>query len=130
MHLFIGFSYTSAAHYPMDDRDIIDTGLCQALWNVCQGVQKLDLTQERGPTNRQDYQLLQGILGQRDCTHQSDCCPALQHGYGLTAMDNDALVAAYNDLLANFGAKFAATQETMKSQANGLVAMQNQLSNN
>ncbi len=44
-------------------------------------------------------------------------------------MDDDALVAMYNDSLANFGAAFAATQETMKSQANSLVAMQNQLSN-
>jgi hypothetical protein len=35
---------------------------------------------------------------------------ALQHDYGMTAMDNDALVAAYNDLLANFGAGFTATQ--------------------
>jgi hypothetical protein len=55
--------------------------------------------------------------------------PALQHGYGMTAMDDDALVPAYADLLANFGAAFTATQNTMKSQANSLVAMQNQLSN-
>jgi hypothetical protein len=46
----------------------------------------------------------------------------------MTAMDDDASVAVYDDLLANFGAAFAATQETMKSQANSLVAMQNQLS--
>jgi hypothetical protein len=56
--------------------------------------------------------------------------PALQHGYRMTTMDNDVSVAAYNDSLANFGAAFAAMQETMKSQANNrLVAMQNQLSN-
>ncbi len=47
----------------------------------------------------------------------------------MTAMDDDALVAAYDDLLANFGAAFAATQETMKNQANSLVAMQIQLLN-
>jgi hypothetical protein len=55
--------------------------------------------------------------------------PASQHGYGMTAMDDDALVAAYDDLLANFGAGFAARQETMKNQADSLVAMQTQLSN-
>ncbi len=44
-------------------------------------------------------------------------------------MDNDTLVALYGDLLGNFGSAFAATQETMKSQADSLVAMQNQLSN-
>jgi hypothetical protein len=45
----------------------------------------------------------------------------------MTAMDDDASVAAYNDSLANFGAAYAAMQETMKSQANSLVAMQNKL---
>jgi hypothetical protein len=54
---------------------------------------------------------------------------ALQHGYRMTAMDDDMLVASYGDSLANCGATFAATQETMKSQANSLVAMQNQLAN-
>ncbi len=44
-------------------------------------------------------------------------------------MDNDASVALYGDLLVNFCAAFAAMQETMKSQANSLVAMQNQLAN-
>ncbi len=55
--------------------------------------------------------------------------PVLQHGYSTTAMDNNALVALYGDLLANFGAGYAATQETMKSQADSLVTMQNQLAN-
>jgi hypothetical protein len=39
----------------------------------------------------------------------------------MTAMDNIALVALYSDSLANFGAAFAAMQETMKSQADSLV---------
>jgi hypothetical protein len=47
----------------------------------------------------------------------------------MTAVDNDALLALYGNLLANFGAAYAAMQETMKSQANSLVAMQGQLAN-
>ncbi len=50
---------------------------------------------------------------------------ALQHGYGMTAMDDNMLVVLYGDLLTNFGAAYAATQETMKSQADSLVTMQN-----
>jgi hypothetical protein len=38
---------------------------------------------------------------------------ALQHGYRMSAMDNEALVVVYNDSLLNFGTAFAATQETM-----------------
>jgi hypothetical protein len=47
----------------------------------------------------------------------------------MTAMDDGTSVALYGDLLVNFGSAYAATQETMKSQANSLVTMQNQLSN-
>jgi hypothetical protein len=47
----------------------------------------------------------------------------------MTAMDDDASVTAYYDSLANFGAALTATQETMKSQADSLVAMQTQLLN-
>ncbi len=55
--------------------------------------------------------------------------PALQHRYGMTAMNKDAFVALYGDLLANFSVSFSAPQKTMKSQADSLVAMQNQLAN-
>jgi hypothetical protein len=47
----------------------------------------------------------------------------------MTAMDDNASVALYGDSLANFSAKFTAMQLTMKSQADSLIAMQNQLAN-
>jgi hypothetical protein len=55
--------------------------------------------------------------------------PAVQHGYGMAAMDDDALLALYSKLLANFGAAYAATQETIKNQATSMAAMQGQLTN-
>jgi hypothetical protein len=54
--------------------------------------------------------------------------PAAQHGYGMAAMDDDALHASYSKLLANFGTAYAATQET-KTQATSMAAMQGQLAN-
>jgi hypothetical protein len=47
----------------------------------------------------------------------------------MTTLDNKALLALYGNLLANFSAAYAATQETMKSQVDSLVAMQGQLAN-
>ncbi len=41
---------------------------------------------------------------------------ASQHGYGMTPVDDNTLVASYGDSLTNFGAAYTATQETMKSQ--------------
>jgi hypothetical protein len=44
-------------------------------------------------------------------------------------MDNDTLITSYGKSLANFGAAYAATQESMKSQATTMAAMQGQLAN-
>jgi hypothetical protein len=99
----------------------------QVLWNVCQGVQKLDLAREHGPTIVEAINSFKEYWADTIALVNQTAVPALQHGYGLTAMDNNVLVVMYDDLLTNFGAAFAATLETMKSQAGSLVAMQNQL---
>jgi hypothetical protein len=53
---------------------------------------------------------------------------ALQHGYSIAAMDNNCgSIALYGKSLANFGAAYAAIQETVKSQADSLSAIQAQL---
>jgi hypothetical protein len=54
--------------------------------------------------------------------------PASQHGYGMAAMDNNGgSIALYSESLANFGATYAATQETVKSQADSISTIQVQL---
>jgi hypothetical protein len=55
--------------------------------------------------------------------------PALQHGYGMSAMDINASIALYSESLAKFGAAYAATQDSMKSQATTMATMQGQLTN-
>jgi hypothetical protein len=56
--------------------------------------------------------------------------PASQHGYGMAAVDNNALIALYNEeTLTNFGAAYAAMQETIKRQATSLASMPGQLAN-
>ena len=49
--------------------------------------------------------------------------PASQHGYSMAAMDDDASTASYSESLANFGAAYAATQESMKAQATTMAAI-------
>jgi hypothetical protein len=55
--------------------------------------------------------------------------PASQHGYGMAAMDDNASLALYNESLANFGAAYAATQESIKIQVTSLASMQGQPTN-
>jgi hypothetical protein len=40
--------------------------------------------------------------------------PAIQHNYGMMVMDDDATGALYGESITNFGAAYAAPQETMK----------------
>jgi len=54
---------------------------------------------------------------------------ASQHGYGMAAMDDDVSITSYSESLANFGAAYAAMQESMKAQATTMAAMQGQLMN-
>jgi hypothetical protein len=53
--------------------------------------------------------------------------PASMHGYGMAAMNNDNSVALYGELIANFGAAYAATQESVKSQGATIASMQGQM---
>ena len=55
--------------------------------------------------------------------------PASQHGYGMVTMEEDASIALYSKSLANFGAAYTATQESMKTQATTMATMQGQLTN-
>ena len=102
--LFIGASYASAMRYPTRDRDVIDIGL-----------RVIDSFKEY-------WSVAIALVNQT-------AAPALQHGYGMAAVDNDASNASYTKKMMNFGAAYAATQDTMKSQAASLAAMQGQLAN-
>jgi hypothetical protein len=54
--------------------------------------------------------------------------PASLHGYGMAAVNNDnASVILYGELIANFGAAYAATQESVKTQGSTIASMQGQM---
>ncbi len=131
MRLFVGASYASAARYLMDDHDVIDIGL--RIIKRCGMYAKENkiwiLHENTVPPIVELINSFKEYWANAIALVNQTAVPALQHGYGMIAMDNDASVAANNNSLANFGAAFAARQETMKSQADSLVAMQNQLSN-
>jgi hypothetical protein len=129
--LFIGASYASAARYPMDNCDVIDISLCVIKRCGMYAIEYKNwiLRKNAVPPIIKTIDSFKEYWANVIALVNQTAVLALQHGYGMTAMDDDALVAAYGDLLANFGATFAAMQETMRSQANSLVATQNQLSN-
>jgi hypothetical protein len=129
--LFIGASYASAVCYPIDDRDVINIGLCiiKHCGIYAKEYKNWILRKNAVPPIIKTINSFKEYWADAIAIVNQTAMPASQHGYGMTAMDDDALVAAYNDLLANFGTAFAAMQETIKNQADSLIAMQNQLAN-
>ncbi len=53
--------------------------------------------------------------------------PAANHGYSMADVDDGTLFTLYRKSLANFGAAYAATQESIKNQATSTATMQGQL---
>jgi hypothetical protein len=129
--LFVGASYVSVACYPMNDRNVIEIGLsvikrCGMYskeyknWIACKSetpafVETIDSFKEY-------WACVITLVNQTSI-------PAAQHGYGMAATDDGVLHVLYSKLLANFGAAYAATQETIKTQATNMAAMQGQLTN-
>jgi hypothetical protein len=129
--LFISASYASAACYPMDDRDVIDISLhvikhCRM---YAEEYKNWILRENAVPPIIEMIDSFKEYWANAIALVNQTAVLDLQHGSGMTAMDDSASVTTYNDSLANFGATLAATQKTMKSQADSLVAMQNQLLN-
>jgi hypothetical protein len=134
MQLFLGTSFASAARYPMEERDIIDIGLrvikcCGMYTEEYKAWIGMENTgQLASPRIKQMLDSFKGFWSNAITLVNQTSVPALQHGYGMAAIDNDGgSIASYGKSLANFGAMYAVTQETTKSQADRLAAIQAQL---
>ena len=53
--------------------------------------------------------------------------PASLHGYRMAAINNNDTVVLYSELIANFGAAYATTQKSVKTQGTTIASMQTQL---
>jgi hypothetical protein len=123
MRLFLGMSYASAARYPMEECNIINIGLrvikCCGMyaeeykvWIGIKNAGQLVL-----PCVKQTLDYFKGFWSNAITLINQTGVPALQHGYGMAAMDDDGgSIALYSKSLENFGAAYAAMQEMVKSR--------------
>ena len=129
--LFIGTSYASAPGYPMRDRDVINIGLriIKRCGMYSEEYNNWIAREHESPpiveTIDSFKEYWSGVIALIDQT----AAPASQHGYSMAAVDDDTSIALYTKTMTNFGNAYAATQDTMKSQAASLTAMQGQLAN-
>ncbi len=118
----------------MEERDIIDIGLrvikCCGMYakeyKAWIGIENTG--QLVNPRVKQTLDSFKRFWSNAITLVNQTSIPALQHGYGMVTMDDDGgTIALYGESLANFGAAYAATQETIKSQANSISTIQVQL---
>ena len=108
-------THTSAARYPMDDRDVIDIGLCiiKRCGMYSEEYKNWIARENETPPIFETIDSFKEYWAGAITLVSQTAAPALQHGYGMAAMDDDASVTSYSESLANFGAVYAATQESM-----------------
>jgi hypothetical protein len=114
--LFIGASYLSAARYPMRECNVIDIGLrVIKQWGMYSKEYKNWIAREsKSPPIVETMDSFKEYWSGGIALVNQTAAPASQHGYGMAAVDNDALIASYNETLTNFGAAYVAMQETIK----------------
>jgi len=129
--LFIGASYASAACFPMDDLDVIDIGIrvIKRCGMYSEEYKNWIACENETPPIVETIGSFKEYWADAIALVNQTAAPASQHGYGMAAMDDDVSITSYSESLANFGAAYAATQESMKAQATTMVAMQGQLTN-
>jgi hypothetical protein len=133
IRLFKGGAYSNACDYPIPIRDIIDIGIRvikrSGLYNkeYKQWIKRGKANALAVPPIRETFNSFKIWWAEKITMVNQTAIPAALHGYGMMATNDDKSVISYEESLANFGAAYAATQESVKSQASTIATLQSQM---
>jgi hypothetical protein len=128
--LFTGAGYSSSAGYPMHDADIIDIGLrvIKRCGMYSEEYKQWIAREAIRPKIVETFSSFKTFWADKIALVNQTAIPASLHGYGMTAIDeDDASATSYSESIANFGAAYAATQESVKTQGTTIASLQSQL---
>jgi hypothetical protein len=96
MHLFIGASYASAVRYLMDDREVIDIGLriIKHCGMYAKEYKNWISHKKVVPQFVETTDPFKEYWANAITLVNQTAVPALQHGFGMTAMDDDVSVTS------------------------------------
>ncbi len=127
--LFGGATFANLAKHPIPDDDIAVIGIhaihCTGLFAE---EYKAWITPDDKPTNTKDFAAFHSFWETAVNTASVTATPALQHGHGMNAVEDDASAASLTltDTGSNFGAAYAATQSLHNNNVS-INAMQGQI---
>jgi hypothetical protein len=130
LRLFTGAAFVSSAAYSMNDIDVINIGL-QVIklsgmymgeykqWIACKAIH---------PQINENMASFKEFLSSKIALVNQTTIPTSLHGNGMAAVSNkNGFVSSYGKSIANFGAAYAATQESVKMQGSTIALLQGQV---
>jgi hypothetical protein len=126
--LFWGAMFANLAKHPIPDYDIIVIGLCV--------IHQTDLFPEgnkawimcgNNTTNNMDFVAFCIFWETAVNIASFTATPALQHGYGMNAVEGGASAASLTNAVSNFGVAYAATQGSLRNNNASINTMQGQI---
>ena len=125
--LFCSITFASLSSHPITDKDSVDIGVrvlnCTGLFAE---EYRTWIIQGYDPNNVIDFATFKPFWENAVQIAAFTSIPACQHGYGMAATNDNALVSLA-DAVSNFGMAYATTQETLRSNTANIMAIQGQL---
>jgi hypothetical protein len=130
LRLFTGVAFASSAGYPMNDVNVVDIGLrvikCCSMYT--EEYKQWIARKAIRPCINKDMNSFKEFWSSKIALVNQIAIPTSLHGYGMAAVNNnDGSVISYGESIANFGAAYAATQESVKTQGSTIVLLQSQV---
>jgi hypothetical protein len=124
--LFHRATFANLAKYPINDDDIVDIGI-RVLYRTGLFAEEYKTWILRGnnATKANDFTAFRTFLADAVNIASFTATPASSHGYGIAATKDNS--SALTDAVSNFGAAYAATQESQRTNNKAINAMQVQI---
>jgi hypothetical protein len=129
LRLFTSTAYANATGYPIVDWDIVNIGI-RIIKQCGLYAEEYKSWIARATTTPRIVETLNTFkkfwVDKIMLVNQTAISASL-HGYGMAVVNNNNTVVLYSESIANFGAAYAATQESVKTQDTTMASMQTQL---
>jgi hypothetical protein len=127
-HLFQGATFANLAKHYIPNNDILDIGICVIhLTDLFVEEYKAWITHGNKPTNDMDFVTSRSFWETAVKIASFMATPALQHRYGISAIEDDPSAASLTSTVSNFGVVYAAMQESLCNNNASINALQEQI---
>jgi hypothetical protein len=127
-HLLWGATFANLAKHPIPGDDIVDIGICVIHHTGLFAEEyKVWITCSNNPTNIMDFAAFHTFWEIAVNIVSFMATPALQHGYGMNAVEDNASANSLIYAVSNFGMAYTTTQESLCNNNTSINSMQGQI---